>query len=158
MTNVDAIRPRALDLQDLLATVSDVGRVPTRSADGLRVGHLHLHVGGIDAARTFWIDVVGFEQIAAMSNAAFVSAGGYHHHLAFNTWRGDGVPPAPANGVVGLVHWTVELPSIEELDALEARLRSAARTDLERVSADLLELQDPWGMVLRVGVASTPAA
>ena len=58
------------------------------------------------AACAFYRDVIGFDVMTHFPSAAFVSAGGYHHHLAFNTWRGEGVPPAPPDAV-GLRHWTV---------------------------------------------------
>ncbi len=62
---------------------------------GLRMGHLHLHVGDIDQGLAFYRDILGFEPQANLGTAAFVSAGGYHHHLGFNVWRGRGVGPAP---------------------------------------------------------------
>jgi catechol 2,3-dioxygenase len=97
----------ALDLDGLLATVA--GEPPERQADpGLRVGHVHLHVGDLDAALRFYRDVVGLELMAGMPSALFLSAGGYHHHLGVNTWRGEGVGPVPA-GTVGLREWTVVL-------------------------------------------------
>ena len=84
------------------------------------MGHLHLHVGDIDQGLAFYRDVLGFEVQANLGSAAFVSAGGYHHHLGFNVWRGQGVGPAPEH-TVGLRHWTVELPQ-DELDAVRARV------------------------------------
>jgi catechol 2,3-dioxygenase len=64
-----------------------------------------LHVGDIEEAFRFYRAVVGFEVMTQFPSAAFVAAGGYHHHLGLNTWRGEGVPPAP-EGVVGLHLWT----------------------------------------------------
>ncbi len=61
--------------------------------EGLRMGHLHLHVGDVDRGLAFYRDVLGFELQANLGSAAFVSAGGYHHHLGFNVWRGPGVGP-----------------------------------------------------------------
>ena len=69
------------------------GRRRRRSVTGLRMGHLHLHVGDIDQGLAFYRDVLGFEVQANLGTAAFVSAGGYHHHLGFNVWRGPGVGP-----------------------------------------------------------------
>ena len=82
-------------------------RAPTPAA-GLVMGHVHLHVGDIARGLAFYRDVVGFELMASMPSAAFVAAGGYHHHLGFNTWQGEGIPPAPP-GAIGLRHWTVVL-------------------------------------------------
>ena len=67
-----------------------------RAAPGGRrpaVGHVHLHVGDLEAATRFYRDGLGFEVMAQMPHAAFVSAGGYHHHVGYNLWRGDGVAP-----------------------------------------------------------------
>ena len=95
--------PRPLDAQALYCArrCACAGRwVP-----GLAVGHLHLHVGDVDAARAIYRDVIGFDVTMEMPTAVFLSAGGYHHHVAANVWRGRGVPPAP-DDAVGLRHWT----------------------------------------------------
>ena len=76
-----------------------------------------------------------------MPSAAFVSAGGYHHHLGFNIWRGAGVPPAPA-GTVGLREWTVVLPDDGLADVL-------ARLDAAGVARDGGLTADPWGNAVR---------
>ena len=101
------------------------------------MGHLHLHVGDIERGLAFYRDTLGFEVQANLGSAAFVSAGGYHHHLGFNIWRGPGVGPAPEH-TVGLRHWTIQLPPTE-LDALRARL--ADTEDFE----DGFLVRDPWG-------------
>ena len=133
-------RPEPLDLHALLGLV--VGEEPRRHADpGLVVGHLHLHVGDIERGLAFYRDVVGFEVQTMMPSAAFVSAGGYHHHLGFNTWRGTNVPPAPA-GTVGLREWTVVLPE----DGLAELL---ARLDAAGVARDGGLTADPWGNAVR---------
>jgi catechol 2,3-dioxygenase len=110
----------------------------------LVVGHLHLHVGDVEQGLGFYRDVVGFEPMTLFPSAAFVSAGGYHHHLAFNTWRGEGVPPAPV-GVVGLRRWTVVLDGDAALAALRERA-AAAGVAVEERDEGLL-LRDPWGHV-----------
>ena len=101
-------RPAPLDLDGLLAVVA--GEEPRDEAGpGLAIGHVHLHVGDLEQGLGFYRDVLGFEPTALIPGAAaFVAAGGYHHHLGFNVWRGEGVPPAP-QGRVGLRHWTVML-------------------------------------------------
>jgi len=133
------IGPEPLDMHDLLGLVD--GREPEPKADpGLAVGHVHLHVGDVDRGLRFYRDIVGFEPMTLFPSAAFVSAGGYHHHLAFNTWRGEGVPPAPPD-VVGLRHWTVVLDD-EALNALRERA-DAAGIEGEEADAGLL-LRDPW--------------
>src|SRR5919197_1673633 len=90
--------PAPLDLDSLLSTIA--GEEPTAAiGDGLRVGHVHLHVGDIDEALAFYRDVLGFELQADLGTAAFVSAGGYHHHLGLNIWNGQGVGPPPPHTV-----------------------------------------------------------
>jgi catechol 2,3-dioxygenase len=132
--------PQPLDMVSLMALVE--GSEPPAHAPGdLRVGHVHLHVGDIDGALEFWRDLVGFEVMTQFPNAAFVAAGGYHHHLGLNTWRGEGVPPMPA-GVVGLRHWTIVLESPAEVAAVRERLaRSGAPVEGR---PDGFLTRDPW--------------
>ena len=112
--------PAPLDVGALFATID--GEPPSAlAAGGLRVGNVHLHVGDLDAATRFYRDALGFELRTTMPTAAFVSAGGYHHHIAYNLWRGDGVGPAP-DDVVGLAHWTLVCADQAELEAVRRRL------------------------------------
>ena len=137
--------PAALDFNALLATVA--GEPPSpQIRPGLRMGHLHLHVGDIEQGLAYYRDVLGFEVQANLGSAAFVSAGGYHHHLGFNIWRGRGAPPVPA-GVVGLRHWTIVLPA-PDAAALRERV-IAAGAPYEDTPAGLL-VRDPWDIALLV--------
>ena len=112
--------PEPLDMVSLMALVE--GAEPlAQAASDLSVGHVHLHVGDIEGALAFWRDLIGFEVMTRFPSAAFISAGGYHHHLGLNTWRGEGVPPMPA-GTVGLRHWTVVLDSPKDVAAVRTRL------------------------------------
>ena len=113
--------PAPLDVDALLATVAGEEPPPTQVGEGLRMGHLHLHVGDIDEALRFYRDVLGFEVQANLGSAAFVSAGGYHHHLGFNVWNGDGVGPAPEH-TTGLRRWTVGSPA-EDVAAVRGASR-----------------------------------
>ena len=144
-------RPNPLDLHGLLALVGDAE--PVRHADaGTTVGHVHLHVNDIAAARAFYADVIGFEVMTAMANAVFVSVAGYHHHLGFNTWRGEGVPAAPAaETVAGLRHWTVVLDGPDERDAVRERLDRAGVAVEERAGG--LLVRDPAGIPLLLRTA-----
>jgi catechol 2,3-dioxygenase len=135
--------PDPLDLAALLESVTDEEPQPADPA--LTVGHLHLHVGDLDAAKRFYVDVVGFDVMTYLPSAVFVAAGGYHHHVGFNTWRGPGVPPAP-DGTVGLRRFTVVLRDEAELDALLTRAQ-AAGVDVEH-TADGPVLRDPSGNAL----------
>jgi catechol 2,3-dioxygenase len=97
---------------------------------------------------------VGFEKIVELGDtAAFVSVGGYHHHLAFNTWRGRGVPAAPADAV-GLRHWTIYVPSEADMAAVRERVQRAGVTYESREAA--LLLRDPSGNAVLVAAAPAP--
>jgi len=137
--------PHPLDLSGLLTTIS--GEEPSgKAGPGLVVGHVHLHVGDLGRGLAFYRDVLGFELMTFMPGAAaFVAAGGYHHHLGFNIWRGEGVPPVP-EGRVGLRHWTVVLEDPEEVAAVRERVRAAGIATEEREGGFLV--RDPWGIAV----------
>ena len=133
--------PHPLDLDGLLAAVA--GEEPrSKAGPGLVIGHIHLHVGNLERGLGFYRDVLGFELMTFIPGAAaFVSAGGYHHHLGFNIWRGEGVPPVP-EGRVGLRHWTVVLDYPQEVEAVRERVR-AAGIEVEDEGEGFL-VRDPW--------------
>lgn len=145
-TKMEAIRPQPLDVGGLFNLTS--GREPAPLAEpGLVVGHVHLHVGDLEEAQAFYRDTIGFDLVAKLDTAAFVSAGGYHHHLAFNTWRGLGLPAAP-QGAPGLRYWTIELPSTDDVTATKARIDGAGH-ETTSVGGGFA-VADPWGLTLRV--------
>src|SRR5438874_558506 len=85
---------------------------PFRPVDAAtRIGHVHLKVADLDRALAFYHEVLGFEITQRMGNqAAFLSAGGYHHHIGLNTWESaEGTPPAP--GTTGLYHVAIAYPT-----------------------------------------------
>ncbi len=134
--------PAPLDVNGLLATIA--GEEPTAQVGaGLRMGHMHLHVGDLDAALAFYRDTLGFEEQVNLGSAAFVSAGGYHHHLAFNLWRGRGVGPAPEH-TAGLRDWTIELPSAADVAAVRARV-----SDAQDIEGGFL-VRDPWAIAVAI--------
>jgi catechol 2,3-dioxygenase len=140
-----------LDLRALLETVRGQERRP-RSGTGLVVGHVHLHVGDLARALAFYGDALGLERMTSLPGAEFLAAGGYHHHLAVNTWAGEGVGPAPP-GTVGLRRWTLVLDDADELAAVHDRLAVAGVETRHDGSA--LHVRDPWDLALSV---VTPAA
>jgi catechol 2,3-dioxygenase len=85
--------------------------------------------------------------------AAFVSAGDYHHHLGFNVWRGEGVPPVP-EGRVGLRHWTVVLEDPREVAAVRERVLAADIEAEEREGGFLV--RDPWDIAVRFAAPDGP--
>jgi catechol 2,3-dioxygenase len=138
--------PKPLDMQGLLELARD--DEPAGPADpDLVVGHLHLHVGGLREAVGFYRDVIGFEPMILMPSAAFVSAGGYHHHLGLNTWRGEGVAPAPPDAV-GLRRWTIVLPDDGEVARVRGRVEDAGLPYEDRDGGFVV--RDPWGIPLLV--------
>lgn len=115
---------------------------------GVVIGHVHLKVADLQRTLDFYCGVLGFELTQRMGNgAAFVSAGGYHHHLAFNTWESRGGSPPPA-GTTGLYHVAIRYPTRAALaDAL--RRLEAVRIHLDGTSdhgvSEALYLCDPDG-------------
>jgi catechol 2,3-dioxygenase len=84
---------------------------------GTRIGHVHLKVADLDRAVRFYRELMGFDVTARLGNsAAFLSAGGYHHHLGLNTWESKGGSPPPL-GTTGLYHFAVNYPTRRDLAA-----------------------------------------
>ena len=90
-----------------------------------RIGHVHLKVADLDRALKFYHELLGFEiTMRYGTQAVFLSAGGYHHHIGLNTWYSKGLPPASQNGV-GLFHTAILYPSRKDLAIIYDRLRKA---------------------------------
>jgi len=98
----------------------------TRPIDpGVRIGHVHLKVADLERALRFYCGVLGFELTQRYgSEAAFVSAGGYHHHIGLNTWHSRGASPPPP-GTTGLFHLAIRYPSRRTLADAVRRLSEA---------------------------------
>src|SRR6266705_4787956 len=90
---------------------------------GVRIGHVHLKVADLDRALDFYCGVLGFELMQRYgAEAAFISAGGYHHHIGLNTWDSLGGPPPPP-GTTGLFHVAILYPDRATLGDARRRLR-----------------------------------
>lgn len=90
-----------------------------------RIGHIHLKVANLQRALSFYCDILGFQiQTTYGDQAAFISAGGYHHHIGLNTWYSKNAPPAPVNSA-GLYHTAIVYPSRKDLAIVLKRLRDA---------------------------------
>ena len=112
------------------------------------MGHVHLKVADLERALGFYRDVLGFELTQRFgSSAAFLSAGGYHHHIGLNTWESDGSLP-PAKGTTGLYHLAILYPTRAELGDALRRLQKAG-VPLEGASdhgvSEAFYLRDPDG-------------
>lgn len=111
-----------------------------------KIGHVHLKVADLDRALNFYCGVLGFELMQKMGNgAAFISAGGYHHHIGLNTWESLGATPPPL-GRTGLYHLAILYPTRAELADALRRLISA-KIELTGASdhgvSEALYLNDP---------------
>jgi catechol 2,3-dioxygenase len=113
---------------------------------GVDIGHVHLKVSDIDRALDFYCGILGFELMARMGpDAAFISAGGYHHHIGLNTWHSKGAPPPPPN-TTGLFHVAIRYPTRKALAQALKDLRDAG-IPLDGASdhgvSEALYLRDP---------------
>jgi catechol 2,3-dioxygenase len=133
-----------LDLEDLLA--QDEGGPTPRMPPGTAVGHVHLKVSDVGRASTFYADALGFEEQARMPSAAFLAAGGYHHHIGLNSWQSEGAAPPPANAP-GLRRVRFELGSRDALERLQRRLEQAPARGVRRENGTL-SVSDPDGQLL----------
>jgi catechol 2,3-dioxygenase len=119
-------------------------RLPTIDA-GVKIGHVHLKVADLNRALDFYCGVLGFTPTTTYPGAAFVSAGGYHHHIGLNTWESKGGSPPPP-GTTGLYHTAILYPARKLLaDALHRLI--VAKIPLDGASdhgvSEALYLRDP---------------
>jgi catechol 2,3-dioxygenase len=124
---------------------TEAGKVRPIDLD-VRIGHVHLKVADLDRAVAFYCGVLGFEETQRIgTTAAFLSAGGYHHHIALNTWESQGGSPPPP-GATGLYHLAILYPTRAELADALCRVM-AAGVPLEGASdhgvSEALYLRDP---------------
>ncbi len=129
----------------------DAGRNGQAGAEGpvpagTRIGHVHLKVSDLERAIAFYRDVLGFELITRYGRqAAFLSAGGYHHHIGLNTWESAGAPPPPP-GTTGLYHFAILYETREEVEqAVRRVLRHGVRLDgaSDHGVSEAIYLRDP---------------
>lgn len=117
------------------------------------MGHVHLKVADLAAAKRFYVGVLGFQVKAELPGSAlFVAAGDYHHHLGFNTWHSRGAPPAPENAL-GLDCFDVRFP--DESSRQAALLRLAATGYPAANSGTSAHVRDPFGITLALVVAAS---
>jgi catechol 2,3-dioxygenase len=133
-----------LDVSSLVGELADPARESFEGlAAGTVMGHVHLRVAEIPATAAFYCDALGFGLMAAFgAQAAFMSAGGYHHHLGANTWESRGAPQAPP-GHATLKQATIVVPSAEDVDRLAGEVARIGQ-EPEAVSGD-----DGGGVLLR---------
>lgn len=142
----------AVDVPGLVATAGPTSW--TGMPSGTVVGHVHLHVGALEAASAFYHDALGFDRMVwSYPGALFLGAGGYHHHLGTNIWAGPTARPAPVDEA-RLLEWTIVLPSAADRDGVADRLeRAGAPVTRDGVAGDVIA-RDPWGTALRLSASS----
>jgi catechol 2,3-dioxygenase len=140
-----------IDIRSLLEEAQRSADPWTNMPVGTRIGHIHLQVRDIEETAAFYRDLLGFDIVARMPSALFMSAGGYHHHIGSNVWHSRGAEQAPS-GYVNLQHYTILVPSEEARDQIAQRL-SAANVALE-TSNGAVAVQDPSEIELRIEVDS----
>jgi catechol 2,3-dioxygenase len=126
------------------ATTHVPGAIPA----GVSIGHVHLKVADLERAIAFYADVLGFAVTERLGrNAAFLSAGGYHHHIGLNTWESQGGQP-PAHDATGLYHAAILYPTRADLaDAFRRLLAHGIRIDgaSDHGVSEAIYLRDPDG-------------
>jgi catechol 2,3-dioxygenase len=134
-----------LDLEGLLA--QDQGGPVARMPRETIVGHVHLKVSDVSRATSFYRDVLGFDEQATLPSAAFLSAGGYHHHVGLNSWQSAGAG-APPDSAPGLRMIEFELGRQHAVEELVTRVAAATGESLELGGDGAVSLRDPDGQLL----------
>jgi catechol 2,3-dioxygenase len=138
--------PVVLDVDGLLATVE--GEEPSAYVrDGLVVGHVHFIIGDVEEAVVFYRDVLGMDLKYHVGNAAFFSVGGYHHQVATNIRKGEGVGPQP-DTAIGMRHWIIQLSDSDEVAGARERIEAAGY--VVTPLADGFSVRDPWNIELQI--------
>lgn len=140
-----------VDIESVIAAAGDTAWEGMPA--GTVMGHVHLHVGGIDEASRFYSDGIGFDRIVwSYPGALFMSAGGYHHHLGTNTWAGAHAKPA-SEDEARLLEWTIIVPGSADVQEIADRLAAGSHTVERSTRGDLLT-RDPWNTAVRVVAAA----
>ncbi|MEJ2012599.1 MAG: VOC family protein [Anaerolineales bacterium] len=138
-----------LDLEALFRNVNPDQPLDEPMPAGSIIGHVHLHVRDLHEALDFYHGALGFDimGVADEVGMAFVSAGGYHHHIGLNTWQGKGAPPAPGDAL-GLRYFTILLPNGDDLARLKSRLTAIDTGFIEKDAG--IEIEDPSANRIRL--------
>ena len=115
-----------LDVEALFRELAPDDRLDEPMPPNTKMGHFHLYVGDLDKSMHFYHDVLGFDNMGMTRSfrMGMVSAGGYHHHIGFNTWVGEGAPPPPPDAL-GLRYFSFVLPNKTELERVVERIQQA---------------------------------
>lgn len=159
---------RGVDVAELLQTIEDDPEPWTGVHPGTTVGHVHLHVSDLDVSKRFYNEQIGFDIIlhSESMGAAFVSAGGYHHHVGMNIWKGRGLPPASPD-TLGLRYFTIEVPDEAQVERIVRRIADgtadvspndrnvadSGASDLSAANGDATLIHDPSGIGIMFTIA-----
>jgi catechol 2,3-dioxygenase len=136
--------------------INPIGRSRDPIDEGVQIGHVHLRTADVDRVRAFYVDILGFDVVAderrvrgwgTTGDVLFISAGGYHHHLGFNTWKSAGGGPQP-DGVAGLHHVALAYPTRRAFADGYRRLIAAAwpiRQTADHGTHEAIYVSDPDG-------------
>ena len=143
-TVMERMTTAPLDVESLLSELDDPASAAFEGMPaGTAMGHVHLRVSDIPETIRFYQGILGFELMAALGpQAAFLSAGGYHHHIGANTWESAGAPPPPA-GTAALRRTTIVLPDQDARDEVVARVADAGQEPEQTPAGPLV--RDPSG-------------
>jgi catechol 2,3-dioxygenase len=150
----------ATDPVDVEGVIAAAGN---RTWDGMPrgtvMGHLHLHVGGLAAASSFYSGTLGFDRMVwQYPGALFLAADGYHHHLGTNTWAGPGAGK-PDDDLAQLLEWTIRLPDQGGFDSVTeslARAGTPMHREVTGFASGSILTEDPWGTPVRLRLDPTP--
>ena len=138
-----------LDIDDILREVPGTATF-AGAPDGLRIGHIHLRVGDVARAESFYRDAVGLAVTRRRHGASFMSSGRYHHHIAGNVWHSAGAGRRQENRA-GLSWLSLEAADDAAFDAARSRLQQAGAAIAPTAAG--IETADPWGTRVRISRA-----
>lgn len=138
-----------LDLDTLFSELTPEDPLNEPMPQGTKIGHVHVHVRDLDEAMRFYHEVIGFDDkgIATDFGMGMASAGGYHHHIGFNIWMGEGAPRPPKDAS-GLRYFTIEVPTERDVRQIVDRMNKAGIAHSATPDGALVE--DPSGNQIRL--------
>jgi catechol 2,3-dioxygenase len=137
---------KALDVEAILQEIDPATSAYSSSPEGLRIGHIHLRVGDVTQAETYYRGAIGLDLTRRRGGATFMSSGGYHHHVGANVWHSEGAGSRDRDRA-GLSWFAVEAADASTLDAVGARLKASNAP--VTTFGDGIESADPWGTRIR---------
>ena len=136
-----------LDIDDLLTLTDSRASDYASAPDGMRIGHVHLRVGDLKRADSFYGDTIGLDSTRRLNGASFLSSGRYHHHLGMNVWQSSGAGQRD-DATTGLAWFSLEIEAEDILLAQRERLHQAGAKAVPLTNG--IETVDPWGTRVRL--------